>query len=54
MALQPKWDARRSARPPARRTDTFSKSDNNTLRQILAKGKNCVSQPSIEPLHILH
>ena len=41
MALQPKWDARRSARPPAaRRTDTFSKSDNNTLRQILAEGKN--------------
>ena len=36
MALQPKWDAR----PPARRTDTFSKSDNNTLRQILAEGKN--------------
>ena len=29
------------ARPPAaRRTDTFSKSDNNTLRQILAEGKN--------------
>ena len=41
MALQPKWDARRSARPPAaRRTDKFSKSDNNTLRQILAEGKN--------------
>ena len=30
----------RTARPPARRTDTFSKSDNNTLRQILAEGKN--------------
>ena len=43
MALQPKWDARPHrppARPPARRTDTFSKSDNNTLRQILAEGKN--------------
>ena len=37
MALQPKWDTRP---PPARRTDTFSKSDNNTLRQILAEGKN--------------
>ena len=37
MALQPKWDARP---PAARRTDTFSKSDNNTLRQILAEGKN--------------
>ena len=32
MALQPKWDARR--------TDKFSQSDNNTLRQILAEGKN--------------
>ena len=40
MALQPKWDARPPARPtPARRTDTFSKSDNSTLRQILAEGK---------------
>ena len=27
-------------RPPVRRTDNFSKSDNNTLRQILAEGKN--------------
>ena len=36
MALQLKWDAR----PPAGRTDNFSKSDNNTLRQILAEGKN--------------
>ena len=27
------------ARLPARRTDIFSKSDNNTLRQILAEGK---------------
>ena len=35
MALQPKWDARQ----PARRPDTFSKSDNNTIRQILAEGK---------------
>ena len=34
MALQLKWDAR----PPTRRTDNFSKSDNNTLRQILAEG----------------
>ena len=25
---------------PARRTDKFSKSDNNTLQQILAEGKN--------------
>ena len=40
MVLQPKWDARRPARPPARRTDKFSKSDNNTLQQILAEGKN--------------
>ena len=41
MALQPKWDARPPAArpPPARRTDNFSKSDNNTLRQILAEGK---------------
>ena len=42
MALQPKWDARPHrppAQPPARRTDTFFKSDNNTLRQILAEGK---------------
>ena len=37
MALQLKWDARP---PAARRTDNFSKSDNNTLRQILAEGKN--------------
>ena len=43
MALQPKWDAR----PPARRTDTFSKSDNNTLRQILAEGKKFLSHPSL-------
>ena len=45
MALQLKWDARphRPHRPPARRTDTFSKSDNNTLRQILAEGKNCIN-----------
>ena len=32
---------RQPARPPtARRTDNFSKSDNNTLRQIRAEGKN--------------
>ena len=31
-------------RPPARRTDTFSKSDNNTLRQILAEGKKWQDQ----------
>ena len=40
MALQPKWDVRPPR--PARRTDNFSKSDNNTLRQILAEGKNCM------------
>ena len=39
----------RTARPPAaRRTDTFSKSDNNTLRQILAEGKNL--KPEIDIL----
>ena len=50
MALQPKWDARPppAHRPPARRTDNFSKSDNNTLRQILAEGKNiCTQAPCI-------
>ena len=30
--------------PPARRTDTFFKSDNNTLRQILAEGKKSVKE----------
>ena len=35
---RPSPPARR--RPPAHRTDNFSKSDNNTLRQILAEGKN--------------
>ena len=47
MAFQliQKWDARPPARrpPAARRTDTFSKSDSNTLRQILAEGKKQVS-----------
>ena len=42
MALQPKWDepARLPAHQPARWMDNFSRSDNNTLRQILAEGKN--------------
>ena len=31
-------------RPPARRTDNFSKSDNNTPQQILAEGKNALFQ----------
>ena len=47
MALQPKWDAR-PHRPPARRTDTFFKSDNNTLRQILAEGKNFCQKNSFD------
>ena len=49
MALQLKWDARPPARPPARRTDNFSKSDNNTLRQILAEGKK---KKRVLPLYV--
>ena len=47
MALQLKWDARplpARCPPAARRTDNFSKSDNNTLRQILAEGKKLSSK----------